>query len=166
MVPPNLFHSKAISNNLVKLPMEAGISPDSLFPIKPIISIFWSLQKLVGMMPVNLLSFKIKTIKLTKFPNDVGILPDISLNAKDKYVSWVDKLDIELGKTPPNWFVAKSKYWSLLQFVKDIKKRKPLLDNFLSNLAWKDPVDFPNLLELILKECSHLINYSKLSCIA
>ena len=36
MVPPNLFHSKAISNNLVRLPMEADISPDSLFPIKPI----------------------------------------------------------------------------------------------------------------------------------
>ena len=61
-------------------------------------------------MLVKLLSFKIKTVKLTKFPNDAGILPDISLNAKDKYVIWVDKLDIELGKTPSNWFVAKSKY--------------------------------------------------------
>lgn len=59
---------------------------------------------------MKLLSFKIKTVKSTKFPNDASILPDISLNAKDKYVSWVEKLDTELGRTPPNWFVPRSKY--------------------------------------------------------
>jgi len=73
-------------------------------------------------MPMKLLSFKIKTVNLTKFPNDAGILPNISLCAKIKYVSWVDKLDTELGRIPPNWFVAKSNYRSLLQFVKDVKK--------------------------------------------
>ena len=58
-----------------------------------------------------------KPIKLTRFSNDVGIVPDISLPPKYNLVRLVDKLAIELGKTPWNWFLIKSMETSLLQFV-------------------------------------------------
>ena len=52
---------------------------------------------------------KPKAIKLTRFPNVTGIVPEISLLPKYNPVSWVDKLPTGIGKTPPNWFVPKSK---------------------------------------------------------
>ena len=65
-----------------------------------------------------------KAIKLTRFPNVTGIVPEISLFPKYNPVSWVDKLPTDMGKTPPNGFVLKSIVSSLLQFVKDAKKSR------------------------------------------
>ena len=58
MVPSNLLSCKSIINNQVRLPMEAGISPDSLFPNKPNACKFPNFPKVVGMTPVKWFSFK------------------------------------------------------------------------------------------------------------
>ena len=76
------------------------------------------------MGPMKRLYSMAKAIKLTRFPNVTGIIPEISLLPKYNLVSWVDKLPTDMGKTPPNWFVLKSIISSLLQFVKDVKKSR------------------------------------------
>ena len=106
--------------------MKVGNSPNNLFPFKCNTCIFWNFSKIVGMRPVKRLSSMPKPIKLTRFPNVIGIVPEISLASKYNSVSWVDKLPTGIGKTPPNWFVLKSNLSSLLQLVKDFKKSRLL----------------------------------------
>ena len=102
--------------------MEFGLSLDNLFPYKANACIFSNFPKAVGMTPVKWFSFKPKPIKLTRFVNDLGIVPDISLFPKYNLMSSFDKFDTELGRTPTNWFKAKPNFLSLLQFVNDVKK--------------------------------------------
>ena len=80
MVPSNPLLSKAISNNWVRLSKEAVISLDSLFPNKPNLCIFSNFSKVVEITPVKWFPFKPKKIKLTRFFNDLGMVPDISLS--------------------------------------------------------------------------------------
>ena len=141
MVPLNLFSPNPSVNKYVRLPIEVGISPDNLFPLKPNTCIFWNFLIVVGMMPVKWLQYKLKIIKLTRFSNDARIVLDISLNARYKLGSWVDKLDIELGKTPTNWFVSKSNTWSLLKMLRN---GSPFLGDCYLTVASKDPTDFTN----------------------
>ena len=65
-----------------------------------------------------------KLIKLIRLCKDARIIPDILLPPKYNSLSFVDKLPIELGTIPSNWFNAIDKSFNLLQFIKDITKSK------------------------------------------
>ena len=111
--------------------MELGICPDNLFPDKYHPCIFKNFPKQVGITPVKKASSMPKLIKLIRFCNAARIKPDIWLPPKYNKWSCVDKLPMELGKTPSNWFIADVSDSILLQFVKDIKKFKSLSNLFL-----------------------------------
>ena len=67
-----------------------------------------------------------KKIKLIRFCNAIGIVPDILLTPKYNSLSFVDKLPIELSKTPLIWFNSIDNNSILVQFPKDVKKSKSL----------------------------------------
>ena len=126
MLPPNLLCDKRSSTNWVRLPRKDGMYPDNLFLCKSNPCSFRNLPKYLGMVPVKRHFGMLSILKLMRFSNASGIIPDIWLPPTYKTLSCVDKFPIELGKLPPKLLWEKLSRSSLVQFFKDVKKSKSL----------------------------------------
>ncbi|KAK2373541.1 putative LRR receptor serine/threonine-protein kinase [Trifolium repens] len=82
------------------------------------------------MIPSNWFSSIAKRVKPTRLPISKGIFPDIILPPRYSSLSWVDKLPMKFGKLPPKLLLDIESVSSLLQFVKDFKNSKSLLELF------------------------------------
>ena len=76
MVSERLFAERSIRVRFAKFPNSTGIAPLKLLSCNPIYRVrLERLPKVLGMLPLNWLSFKYNSIALERFPNEDGIDP-------------------------------------------------------------------------------------------
>ena len=88
---------------------------------------------------MNRLRAVFKEVKLMRFSNASGIIPDSLFPSRYSARSCMDKFPIELGKLPPKLLLEKSSISSLVQFFTDVKKSKSLAE-LLPRLFRQTPI--------------------------
>ena len=116
MIPSKEFPCRCRFSKFKQFSFVAGISQDKLFLETSKELIFFKLPSSTGNFPLNELYNKLSD-------------SDKERKKKKKFASIklsVDKLPIELGKTPFNWFASIPSSSIFVQFLKVIKKSKSL----------------------------------------
>lgn len=124
MPPSKPFQNNPNIFNRVIFLIEDGICPESLLPNNANASKLASFPILVGREPFKRFCCSSNKFKLASFSIPIGMLPKIRLLSKCKLVTSIDKLAIELGKTPLRRLFPAPNVTRLVQLVNEVMKLK------------------------------------------